>query len=230
MSDNQNKDGDNNTNQNQNQDDGQNNQNNQNQNQNDTNKVPDVDKIVQEKVEEQLKDIKSKLDKAFSSRDEALKKVAEFEKEKREAELKRLQEEGKHKEAYEIQLAEEKAKREAAEKRNVELTRDIDVRNALATQPFRNDNALEMAYREIVGQLVQNDQGVWVHKTGVAIRDFVKAFADNDANSFLFKQKTSTGSGSSGVNTSNNSSEKKSLFAMSQDEVLKMAREGKLKK
>ncbi len=230
MSDNQNKDGDNNTNQNQNQDDGQNNQNNQNQNQNDTNKVPDVDKIVQEKVDEQLKEIKSKLDKAFSSRDEALKKVAEFEKEKREAELKRLQDEGKHKEVYEIQLAEEKAKREAAEKRNVELTRDIDVRNALATQPFRNDNALEMAYREIVGQLVQNDQGVWVHKTGVAIRDFVKAFADNDTNSFLFKQKTSTGSGSSGVNTSNNSSEKKSLFAMSQDEVIKMAREGKLRK
>ena len=230
MSDNQNKDGENNTNQNQNQDDDQSNKDGQNQNQNNSNNVPDVDKIIQEKVDEQLKDIKSKLDKAFSSRDEALKKVAEFEKEKREAELKRLQDEGKHKEAYEIQLAEEKARREIVEKRNIELTRDIDVRNSLATQPFRNDNALEMAYREIVGQLVQNEQGVWVHKTGVTIRDFVKAFADNDANSFLFKQKASSGSGSSGVNASNNSSEKKSLFAMSQDEVIKMAREGKLRK
>lgn len=224
MSDNQNKDGDNNTNQNQNQND----DNNQNQNQN--NNVPDIDKIVQEKIEEQLKDIKSKLDKAYGSRDEALAKVKEFEKKEREAELKRLQEEGKHKEAYEMQLAEERAARTAAEKRNVELTRDIDVRSALTSQPFRSDNAMEMAYREIVGQLVQNEQGVWVHKTGLSIRDYVKAFADNESNSFLFKVKASSGSGSSGVSTTNNTSEKKSLFAMSQDEVLEMARKGKLRK
>jgi len=229
MSDNQNKDGENNTNQNQNQDDDQSNKDGQNQNQNNSNNVPDVDKIIQEKVDEQLKDIKSKLDKAFSSRDEALKKVAEFEKEKREAELKRLQDEGKHKEAYEIQLAEEKARREIVEKRNIELTRDIDVRNSLATQPFRNDNALEMAYREIVGQLVQNDQGVWVHKTGISIRDFVKGFADSDDNSFLFKAKASSGSGSNGGKPSDTSGGKKSLFQLSQDEVLKLAKEGKLR-
>jgi len=224
MSDNQNKDGENNTNQNQNQnDDG-------NTNQNQNTNVPDIDKIVQEKIDEQLKEIKSKLDKAYGARDEALTKVKEFEKKEREAELKRLQEEGKHKEAYEMQLAEERAARTAAEKRNIELTRDIDVRSALTSQPFRSDNALEMAYREIVGQLVQNDQGVWVHKTGLSIRDYVKAFADNDSNSFLFKVKASSGSGSSGVSNTNNTSEKKSLFAMSQEEVLDMARKGKLRK
>lgn len=224
MSDNQNKDGENNANQNQNQNDD------DNQNQNQNNNVPDIDKIVQEKIDEQLKEIKSKLDKAYGSRDEALAKVKEFEKKEREAELKRLQEEGKHKEAFEMQLAEERAARTAAEKRNIELTRDIDVRSALTNQPFRSDNALEMAYREIVGQLVQNEQGVWVHKTGLSIRDYVKAFAENDSNSFLFKVKASSGSGSSGVNTSNNTSEKKSLFAMSQEEVLDMARKGKLRK
>ncbi len=224
MSDNQNKDGENNANQNQNQNDD------DNQNQNQNNNVPDIDKIVQEKIDEQLKDIKAKLDKAYGSRDEALAKVKEFEKKEREAELKRLQEEGKHKEAFEMQLAEERAARTAAEKRNIELTRDIDVRSALTNQPFRSDNALEMAYREIVGQLVQNEQGVWVHKTGLSIRDYVKAFAENDSNSFLFKVKASSGSGSSGVNTSNNTSEKKSLFAMSQEEVLDMARKGKLRK
>jgi hypothetical protein len=229
MSDNQNTNVDNNDNQNQNTDD------NQNNNKPNVDVKPgdtpvDVAKVVQEKLDEALKEIKGKLDKAYGARDEALKKVAEFEQAKKEAELQRLKEEGKHKEAYDLQLAEEKSKREAAEKRNVELTRDIDVRNALASQPFRNDNALEMAYREIVGQLVQNEQGVWVHKTGVDIRDYVKAFAENDSNSFLFKVKASSGSGSSGVNTSNNSSEKKSLFNMSQEEVLKMAREGKLRK
>lgn len=189
----------------------------------------DAEKLVQAKLDEALKDIKSKLDKAYGARDEALKKVAEFEAQKKAEELKRLQEEGKHKEAYEMQLAEEKSKREAAEKRNVELTRDIEVRNALGSQPFRNDNASEMAYREIVGQLVQNEQGAWVHRSGVSIKDFVKSFAENDDNAFLFKPKVSSGSGSQGAKPTNTSGgEKKSLFSMSQEEVLKLAREGKL--
>ena len=150
----------------QNNDQNTNNQNNtdsNNQNNNTNNQV-DINKLVQDKVDEALKEIKGKLDKAYGARDEALRKVADFENEKKEAELKRLQDEGKHKEAYELQLAEERAKRESVEKKNIELTRDIEVRNALASQPFRNDNASEMAYREIVGQLVRNEQGVWVHK------------------------------------------------------------------
>jgi hypothetical protein len=231
MSDNQNTDGSNNTNQNQNNDNNQN----QNQNTDDQNKGGndggvDIAKLVQEKVDEQLKDIKGKLDKAYGARDDAMRKVAEFETQKKEAEIARLKEEGKHKEVYELQVTELNAKLSAAEKRNIELTRDMDVRNTLSAQPFRNDSAREMAYREIVGQLVQNEQGVWVHKSGSTIGEFVQSFADNDANSFLFKPKASSGSGDSGVNMNNNSSEKKSLFTMSQDEVLKMAREGKLRK
>jgi uncharacterized FlaG/YvyC family protein len=228
MADNQNTDGNNNTDQNQNNDNGSG-DNNQNQNQNQNNNSnPDIEKIVQERLNEVLKDFKTKLDKAYGSRDEALVKVKEFEQKEREAELKRLQEEGKHKEAFDMQLAEERALRETAEKRNVELTRDIEVRNALSSQPFKNENASEMAYREIVGQLVRNDQGVWVHKSGSTIKDFVTAFAGDDVNSFLFKQKTSSGSGSSGTKPTDSSGDKKSLFSMSQDEVLKMAREGKL--
>jgi hypothetical protein len=128
-----------------------------------------------------------------------------------------------------MQVADLNAKLTAEQKRNVELTRDIDVRNALASHPFRNENAVEMAYREIVGQLVQNDQGVWVHKTGISIRDFVKGFADSDDNSFLFKAKASSGSGSNGGKPSDTSGGKKSLFQLSQDEVLKLAKEGKLR-
>lgn len=190
-----------------------------------------IDKLVQEGIDNALKDIKTKLDKSYEARDAALAKVKEYEQKDREAELKRLQEEGKHKEAFEMQLAEERAKREALEKRNVELTRDIDVRNALASHPFRNDNASEMAYREIVGQLVQNEHGVWVHKSGVSVKDFVKSFAEHSDNEFLFKPKVNSGSGSGGSKAGDNSSgEKKSLFNMSQEEVLKLAREGKLPK
>jgi len=190
----------------------------------------DIAKLIQEQVETNLKPIKESLDKAYKARDEALLKIKEFERKEREAEIKRLEEEGKHKEVYEMKLAEEKAARESAERRNVELTRDLEVRNVLGAQPFRNDNALEMAYKEIVGQLVRNEQGVWVHKSGVNIKDFIKTFAENNANEFLFKPKVSSGSGSSqSRNAASGGDDNKSLFKMSQEDVLKLAREGKLR-
>ena len=116
---------------------------------------PDIDALVAQRVEEALKPIKENLDKAYGARDEAQKKVKEFERLQREAELKRLQDEGKHKEAYEMQLKERESEIETLKRRNVELTRDIEVRNALGAYPFRNDNATEMAYREVVGNLFQ---------------------------------------------------------------------------
>ena len=189
-----------------------------------------VKKLVEERIGESLKPIKEKLDKAYSARDEALKKVAEFERKEKEAELKRLQEEGKYKEAYEIQLAEEKARREAIEKRNIELTRDLEVKNTLTSVEFRNERAADVAYKEIVSNLVQNENGAWVHRSGVSVKDFIKSFVDDENNAFLLKPKASSGSGISSVKTLPASGEKKSLFSMSQDEVLKMAREGKLRR
>jgi hypothetical protein len=188
----------------------------------------DVTAQIQAGIDEALKDIKAKLDKAYGARDEALAKIKTFEQKEREAELKRLQDEGKHKEAFEMQLAEERAAREALEKRNVELTRDLEVKNALAGYELRNDKAFEMAYREVTDQLVRNEQGVWVHKSGVTIKDFLKTFAENSDNSFLFKAKVSTGGGSSSTKTTSTSTKAKSLFELSQAEVLQMAREGKL--
>ena len=188
-----------------------------------------VQKLVKEKISEALADIKVKLDKAYGARDEALRKLAEAEQAKKEAELARLKEEGKVAEALEMQLAEERTKREALERRTIELTRDLELRNTLSAYTFRNDKAIDMAYREIVGQLVQNEHGVWVHKSGVQIKDFVKQFVEDDSNAFLLKPKVSSGSGSSSVKAPDTSSNgKKSLFSMSQEEVLKLAREGKL--
>jgi hypothetical protein len=190
-----------------------------------------VNKIVEEKLAEALKDIKSKLDKAYGARDDALKKLADIEQEKKAAELKRLQDEGKHKEAYELQLAEERARAEALEKKNVELTRDIEIRDALKSYQFRNDNASDMAFKEIASQVVRNEQGLWVHRSGINIRDFVKTFSESDDNSFLFKPKTNSGAGSQSQKpTESSSSSKTSLFEMSQEEVLKLAREGKLRR
>ncbi len=188
-----------------------------------------VEKLVQERLEESLKDIKGKLDKAYGARDDVLKELATYKQKEKEAELQRLQDEGKHKEAYELQLAEIKAEKEALERRNVELTRDRDVQSALSSYQFRNEKAVEMARKEIVGQLIQNESGSWVHKSGISIKDFVKVFSEAEDNSFLFKAKVSNGTGSSNSSSTNkNSSSGKSLFEMSQEEVLKLATEGKL--
>jgi len=199
--------------------------------QNKDTKLPvDVDKLVQEKVAAELKDIKTKLDKAYEARDAATKKAEEYEKAKKAEEIQRLKDAGKDKEAYEMQLAEERTKREALEKKNVELTRDIEIRNALATQPFRNDKAMDLAFKEIVGQLVQNEQGVWVHKSGASVKDFVKLYSEDSDHTFLFKAKQSSGGGSHNGKPSNGDGKPKSLFDLSQDEVLKRAREGTLRK
>jgi hypothetical protein len=190
-----------------------------------------VDEIVASKIQESLKPIKENLDKAYQARDEALKKIAEYEKEKKEAELERLREAGKFKEVYELQLAEERARREAVENENIQLTRDINVRSALAAQDFRNEAARDMAYREIVGQLVRTEDGQWVHRSGLNINDYVKAYVEKEEYNFLLKPKVSSGSGGSGPSTSSSVSsgtKKKSLFEMSQDEVIKLAQEGKL--
>jgi len=198
---------------------------------NDVNMIQDenIQKFVSEKVEEALKPIKGNLDSAYAARDEALKKVAEFEQKEREAEVKRLQEEGKHKEAFEKQLATEKARSEALEKRNVELTRDVELRSALNSHDFRNKNAAEMAYKEIAADLVRNERDEWVHKTGVSISEYVSAFVSNEDNAFLMKQKVSNGTGSTATTTNPGVGvEGKSLFSLPQSEVLKMAAEGKL--
>jgi len=197
---------------------------------------PDADmiaKLVAEKVAEQLKDTKGKLDAAYAARDAAAKKAEALEKKEREAELKLLEESGKHKEAFDIRMAEAElkfnelqAKYQSLEQGNLELTRDAQIRDALRSNEFRNDIAAEMAFNTISGQLIRNEQGQWVHRSGVSIKDFIATFAGDEKNSFLFKAKDSSGGGSTPPGTPNSSN--KSLFAKTQAEVLQMAAEGKL--
>jgi hypothetical protein len=189
-----------------------------------------VDEIVSKKIAEALKPIKANLDKAYEARDKALEKIKEFEKLQRDAEIARLQEDGKHREAYELQLKEEKALREAAEKQIVQLTRDNQLRSALTALDFRNESASEMAYRELSLGLVRNERGEWVSSSGQPIKDFVRDFADKKDNAFLFKQRVSTGSGARPVTASSSETKPKSVFAMSQEEVIKLAEEGKLRR
>ena len=188
---------------------------------------PEIQAMIKSAVADAVKDIKAKLDVAYAKRDEALQKVSEFEQKERDLEIKRLQDAGKDREAFELQLAELKANQETLQKRNLELSRDVDARQALSAFAFRSEKAAKMAFDEVTSQLVQNEKGEWVHKSGVAVKDFVKTFAENEDNAFLFKQKQNSGNGSQNIPPSSNTT-KKSLFEMTQDEVLQMAAEGKL--
>jgi len=196
---------------------------------NNSNTDTSVQKLVEAQVAEALKDIKDKLNKAYEARDAAIKDKAELERREKEANLKRMEEEGKHKEVLELRLAESNAALEVANKRITELTRDVEVREVLSGLPFRNDKAAKVAYKEVVDELVQDDKGVWRHKSGVSIKDYVEAFSKDEDQAFLFKVKSSSGAGTS-TTTTNTENKSGSLFAMKQEDVLKLAAEGKLPK
>ena len=80
----------------------------------------DLNKIIQAKVDEELANIKDKLNSAYSQRDEAVQKAVAFEEEKKRAEITRLEQEGKHKEASDMKLTEITAK--LAEKKSKSLS------------------------------------------------------------------------------------------------------------
>ena len=189
-----------------------------------------LQELVQSMVADQLAPMKENLDKAYAARDEALRKADAAESSKKELEIERLREQGKHKEAHEAEIAEERSKRERAEQRALELTRDSDLRTALAAPNpgFRNKNAQNMAFKEIVGDLVQNSDGVWVHKDGSSIDDYVASYVTNEDNAFLLNQKVSSGAGTKPAKTVSVDDEKKSVFDRPQSEVLEAAEKGQL--
>jgi hypothetical protein len=182
---------------------------------------------IQKGIDEALKPIKSNLDNAYAARDAALNKAAKLEQEKRELELAKLKEEGKHKEAYELEVAALKASEAALKQKNTELTRDSDLRAALGSLVFKNERATQMAIAEITPQLIQNDQGVWIHKSGVTIGEYVTKFGKDENNSFLLKQKASSGANLDRTTGGAAASQKKSIFDYTQEEVIMMIAEGK---
>lgn len=194
---------------------------------------PDLEKEIEARVtaavEERLKPIKEKLDSAYSQRDEAAKRAELAELKAKELEIQKLKDEGKAVEALEAQLAAATARAAALEQQNTELARNNELRAALQGLKFRSDKASRSAFNDIVGELI-NDNGVWKHKSGSSIADAVRAYAEDEDNAYLFTPVQNSGSGADykPPKHSQSPNETKSLFAMSQAEVLKLAKEGKL--
>jgi uncharacterized membrane protein YheB (UPF0754 family) len=187
----------------------------------------EVDPIERE-VQDRLTKMKSNMDRMAKERDEALKKAAEIEQQQKQEQIQRLEEEGKLQEALEMKLAEANAKLKVYEEENTKLNRDNVVNSQLGGLEFRNERSRQMAYRDIVEQLVQNENGTWVHKSGTTIQDFILAYSKNEDNSFLFRVKANSGAGTTTSAGTPNVTEKKSLSQMTQEEVLAMASKGQL--
>ncbi len=191
----------------------------------------DFEAAVAAAVAEQLKEMKTKVDKAYSQRDETLAQAEELKQKLTEQETQRLKAEGKELEALELQLAQEKAKSETLARRNIELTRDLELKNVLSKYDFRSDKASKMAFSEITGQLIQNENGSWQGKNGDTVEKVITDFMTSEDNEFLLKPKANTGGGDSTVASTktSSSSTSTSLFGKTQAEVLKMAAEGKFR-
>jgi colicin import membrane protein len=189
----------------------------------------ETEDIINRLVEERLAKIKGSLDKAYQERDAAVKERVRLEEEKKQAKMKSLEEEGKHKEVAEMKLAELQEKLAIAESKVTELSRDRAVKDALAGLEFRNERSGQMAYRDIVDQLVQDPEtGAWIHKSGVSIKDYVSQYSKNEENSFLFRAKTNSGTGAGGIDGTPKFNSNKKISEMTTEEILQLASSGKL--
>jgi len=184
----------------------------------------DIEKIV----EERLAKMKSNMDRMAKERDEALKLKAEIEQAKKEADMERLREEGKLQELAEMKAADLEAKLKVMEEENIKLKRDNVLNDALGALEFRNDRSRAMARQDIVGDLVQDEQGQWVHKSGQSIADYVLAYSKDDDNSFLFRVKSNSGAGTATAAGTPDTTTTKSIGELTTSEILAMAAKGQL--
>jgi len=184
----------------------------------------DVESIVAER----LAQMKENMNRMSKERDEALKLKAEMEQSKKDADISRMKEEGKLQEALELEVADLKAKLGVYEVETTKLRRDGVLNDALAGMEFRNDKSRDMARREIVDQLVQDESGGWKHNSGSNINDYVAAYAQSEDNSFLFRVKSNTGAGSGSPAGAPSTDVSKAIGDMSTQEILALAAKGKL--
>ena len=191
---------------------------------------PNIDSLVEERVKAALAEIKGKLDAAYEKRDLAAKELETYKQKEREAEIALLKEQGNLKEAHAKEMEALQSRNAALEAQNLELTRDGAIKQALSALDTRNTRAYEMAQKEIAKEIIRDESGNWVHRSGKSISEFVAEFAADPENAFLFKPKQNNGGGGGQSNNVPDTATGKSLFAMSQADVIRLAKEGKLKR
>lgn len=180
---------------------------------------------VKARVDAELAKVKESLNKSYGQRDDAVRKAADLEERLKRLEIEALEKEGKTAEALQMRLKEMEAKYAAASEENLKLSRDQQVKDAIATLPFRNDRARAAAFEELRKSLVRDENGLWVHKTGSSISDAVKAFEEDTENEFYFKPSQNQGSSAPGFSKPKRPDSLKNLTG---PEIIELARKGLL--
>jgi DNA repair exonuclease SbcCD ATPase subunit len=184
--------------------------------------------LLKQMVAEELKQMKANVDKAYKKAEETTRENARLKAEAQEKQRKQLEDEGKHYEAAKLKLAELEEEKKILQDRLTSVTRDRELEKHLGSLEFRNDFARETAFKAILPELVQDEDGSWVHKSGASINDYLKAFAKDPNKDFLFKPKDNSGAGSNSNKNSASMSRPKTLSGMSTEELLALADSGKL--
>jgi len=182
--------------------------------------------LIEKIVNERLKTMKANNDKAYKLAEELKRENTRLKEAQTVAERKKLESEGKQAEADKLRIAELE---ELLNVRNNELlgfTRDRQVEKAISSLSFRNDYAKEVAIKDIISDLVQDDDGAWVHKSGASLNDYIKAFAKDPNREILFKPKENNGTGTQPKGTV--TPKPKTLAGLSNEELLKAAAAGQL--
>jgi hypothetical protein len=188
----------------------------------------DHEALLEKLVADKLKVMKANVDKAYKEREALARENARLKADQEEGKRKKLEDEGKHVEAAKLRIAEVEELNKVLTERLTAATRDKEVDRAIGALNFRNDYAKEVAVKSIIEDLVQDDDGVWVHKSGASLADYVKTFAKDPTKDFLFKPKENNGAGTTGAKGGANSGKPKTVIGMSTEELLAAAKAGQL--
>jgi hypothetical protein len=153
------------------------------------------EKLIEAQVAARLTKMKKSMDKMASERDSAIREKERLAEEAREQKVKQLEEDGKIVESLEMKLTAAQEKAAILQERLDRETRDRHVSSALRGVDFRSAKAAAAAEREIVDQLVKDKDGVWVHRSGASVVDFITTFFNDEDNHYLLKPKVSKGTG-----------------------------------
>jgi hypothetical protein len=184
--------------------------------------------LLKQLVADELKQMKGNVDKAYKKAEELARENARLKAEAQDKQRKQLEDEGKHYEVAKLKLAELEEEKKILQDKLTSVTRDRELEKHLGSLEFRNDFARETAFKTILPELVQDEDGSWVHKSGASINDYLKAFSKDPNKDFLFKPKENSGAGSNSNKNSASMSRPKSLSGMTTEELLALAESGKL--
>lgn len=185
--------------------------------------------LLKQMVADQLKSMKANVDKAYKKLDELTKENTRLKADASDKQRKQLESDGKHLEASRLRVTELEEQLKISNERLTKLSRDRELDSHLGSLDFRNDVARETAFTRIIQDLVQDDDGSWVHSSGASIADYIKSFAKDPNNDFFFKPKENNGAGTSSKKLSAAAGKRPAkISGLTTEELLKLAEEGRL--